>query len=69
MFGLTLLCIAWMAIIILAFLTVISDTITQFFLRHVHFLVSYWLAAFTVGGLGVIILLLQFFEWLLNLIF
>lgn len=69
MFGLTLLCIAWVAITIPVFLTAISDTITQFFLRHVRFLVSYLLAAFTTGGLGIIILLLQFFEWLLNLIF
>lgn len=69
MFGLILLCVAWAATIIPIFLTTISDTIAQFFLRRVHFLVSYWLAAFTVGGLGVIILLLQFIEWLLNLIF
>ena len=69
MFGLTLLCIAWIATIIPIFLTAISNTITQFFLRRAHFLVSYWLAAFTVGSLGAIVLLLQFIEWLLNLIF
>jgi hypothetical protein len=69
MFGLTLLCIAWIAIIIPIFLTVISDTITQLFLRHVPFLISYWLAAFTAGGLGIIILLLQFVGWILSLIF
>lgn len=69
MFGLMLLCVAWVATMIPIFLTTISDTISQFFLRHVHFLVSYWLAAFTVGGLGIIALLLQFIEWLLSLIF
>lgn len=69
MFGLMLLCVAWVATIIPVFLITISDTIAQFFLRHAYFLVSYWLATFTVGGLGIIVLLLQFIEWLLNLIF
>lgn len=69
MFGLTLLCVAWMAFIIPMLLTLISDTITQIFSRHAYFLVTYWLAVFTVGGLGIIILLLQLLEWLLNLIF
>jgi uncharacterized membrane protein YjjB (DUF3815 family) len=69
MFGLILLGVAWVAIIIPIILTTISDTITQFFLRRAHFLVSYWLAAFTVGSLGAIISLLQFVEWILNLIF
>ena len=69
MFGFILLCIAWVATIIPIILTFISDTFTRFILEHVSLLMSYWLAAFTVGGLGVIILVSQFFIWLLNLIF
>jgi hypothetical protein len=69
MIGLTLLCIAWVAIIIPIILAAISNTIGQFLLKYMRFLMSYLLAAFTIGELGVIILIFQFIEGLLNLIF
>jgi hypothetical protein len=69
MIGLTLLCIAWVAIIIPIILAAISNTIGQFLLKYMRFLMSYLLAAFTIGELGVIILIFQFIERLLNLIF
>lgn len=69
MFGLILLCVAWVATVIPIILTFISDTFTQLLLEHASFLINYWLAAFTVGGLGIVILVFQFLIWLLNLIF
>ena len=69
MFGLKLFLIAEIAFMVPILLTQISDTVCMWLTSKADLFLSYFLACFTAGFLGLIIAFLQFIGWFLSLIF
>lgn len=69
MLGLKLFLIAEIAFLIPILLTWVSGTVCMWLTDKADLLLSYFLACFTAGFLGLVIAILQFIGWLLSLIF